>query len=57
MGVLPCGSYNYLVLFNLQRIKCTPQVCLVDNLFTPLFRTKEKTAPRMPGWPLAGPGR
>ena len=51
MGVLPCGSYNYLVLFSLQRIKCTPQVCLVDNPFALLFRTSEKTAPQVPSWP------
>ena len=53
MGVLPCGSYNYLVLFSLQRIKCTPQVHLVDNPFNPLFRTSEKTGPQVPSWPVA----
>ena len=57
MGVLPCGSYNDLVLFSLQRIKCTHQVCLVDNPFSPLFRTSEKTAPQVPSWPLAPAGR
>src|ERR1035441_6738484 len=32
MGVLPCGSYNYLVLLNLPMDYCTCQVCLLDRL-------------------------
>ena len=52
MEGLRCGSYKYLVLFNLQRRGCDPQVYLLDHLSALVLPTNEKTSPQTPSWPL-----
>ena len=48
MGVLPCGSDNYLVLLSLQRKCCTAQGWLFDHLSALLILTNEKTVLEVP---------
>src|ERR1035437_2653842 len=55
MGVLPCGSYNYLVLFNLPRNYCTCQMCLLDRLHSRvrLWHRRRDSSPSGPKGPFS----
>ena len=48
MEGLRCGSYNYLILFNLQRREYCQKVYPLIHLLTPISRTNETIPLKFP---------